>query len=121
MIDLFGTKISDPVIPHNQLPLFDKMDYRRMGHSESPAIVLRENGEKANGVIDIANRYKVVKKPQFTFTSQETGNMFRIPLRCCTMTWAGDIAVISIAEDELHRRTSLWGIFASCRLKLLGF
>jgi hypothetical protein len=119
-INLFGDKIPTPIVRHKQLSLFDKAEYRRVEHG-SPAVILRENGEKTSGVIDVANRHKAMKKPRLAFTAHETGSTFHIPLRCCTMTWAGDIAILSIAEEELKQRTSLWGMFTSCRLRLLGF
>jgi len=113
--DLIGLKIYGTGIPHRQFCLFDKTDFGR-GLPSSPAVVCRENGEKASGKIDVASQYNVLKKPEFTFTAEDTGKMYIVPLRCCTVTWAGDIAVIAISESELMRRTWLWGIFASCHL-----
>jgi len=109
-VDLLGNRIFDPIVPARQSELFDKADFVRI-HWGIPTVVCRENGEKASGGISAANR-----KRQYTFVERETGKTYIIPVRCCTMTWAGDIAVISITDEELSRRTSLWGMFASCCL-----
>ena len=110
-VDLLGDKMSPPATPHRQLVLFDKAEYVRI-HRGIPAVVCRENGERASGAISSA----VAKKGRFTFAEQETGKSYSIPARCCTVTWAGDVAVIAIPEDELFRHVSLYGIFASCCL-----
>ena len=108
--DLFGNRITAPAIPARQLNLFDKAGYIRV-HRGIPAVVCRENGEKASGAISADT-----EKGLFTFAEKETGKTYSIPARCCTVTWAGDIAVITISEAELSRRVSLYGMFASCCL-----
>ena len=110
MINLFGDTISTPAIPARQLSLFDKADYIRV-HRGIPAVVCRENGERASGAISTNT-----EKGQFTFAEQATGKTYSIPARCCTVSWAGDIAVIEIDEMELSWRVSLYGMFESCCL-----
>ena len=85
-VDLLGNRIASPIVPHRQLNLFDKTECRRTVPG-THAIVLRENGEIADGRVDHINQWKTVK--QFTFTAHETGKMYTIPLRCCAVTWAG--------------------------------
>jgi len=107
MINLFGDTIPASATPSRQLTLFDKEDYLRL-HRGIPAVVCRENGEKANGGISV-----IAEKGRFTFEERETGKTYTIPARCCTVTWAGDTAVITITETELSRRVSLYSMFPS--------
>jgi len=109
-VDLLGNKVFAPVVPHRQLNLFDKTDFVRTSRG-IPAVVCRENGERASGEIG-ANTIKGL----YEFREQETGKTYSIPARCCAIEWAGDIAVISIPETELSRKVSLYGIFPSCHL-----
>jgi len=109
-LNLFGNQIYGSSIPHRQLPLFDKTDFIRT-HRDIPAVICRENGERASGAISADT-----EQGQFTFTAYESGKMYSIPARCCEVSWAGDVAVIAIAESELTRRVSLYGIFTSCCL-----
>ena len=109
-VDLLGDKMSPPAIPHRQLALFGKADYVRI-HRGIPAVVCRENGEQASGEVCTA-----IKNGLLSFKERETGKNYTIPARCCSVTWAGDIAVIAITETELSRHVSLYGIFASCCL-----
>ena len=44
------------------------------------------------------------------------GDVYSIPLRCCSVTLTGDSADVAISDKELFRHTSLWGLFPSCRL-----
>ena len=109
-VNLFGDTIPTPAIQARQLNLFDKTDYIRL-HRGIPAVICRENGEKASGAIST-----ITENGRFSFEEQETGKTYSIPARCCTVTWAGDIAIIEITETELSRRVSLYGMFASCCL-----
>jgi len=111
--DLFGNRVYSRATPSRQLTLFDKTEYQRTERG-TLAVIRRENGEKAVGTIDVPNQYKAIKKP--TFTANESGKQYSIPLSSCTVTWVDDIAVISIPEIELSRRVSLYGMFASCCL-----
>ena len=58
MINLFGDTTPAPAVPARQLSLFDKADYIRV-HRGIPAVIYRENGEKASGTTNLVNRYKV--------------------------------------------------------------
>ena len=109
-INLFGDTIPESVAMYRQLIMFDSTDYVRIRRGV-PAVVCRENGERASGEVGADT-----EKGLYTFTEQESGKTYNIPTRYCEVSWAGDIAIISIPEIELTRRTSLWGIFASCCL-----
>ena len=109
-VDLLGNPFIAPVIPSRQLTMFDASDYVRV-HWGIPTVVCRENGETASGGISATNRQR-----EYTFVERETGKTYYIPVRCCRLSWTGDTVVISIDDDELMRRTSLWGMFASCCL-----
>jgi hypothetical protein len=111
MRDLFGNRIPAPIVPHCQLAMFDRTEFA--GAIGMDAIGRRENGEQVYGMLCPLNR---VEKQRLTFVERETGKTYSIPLRCCTVTWADRIAVVSIDDRELFRNTSLWGMFASCRL-----
>jgi hypothetical protein len=109
-VDLLGNQIYVESAPSRQLSLFDKTEFTRTSPT-IPAVVLRENGEQAFGRMDIRS-----PKDKLTFTAHATGKKFTIPLRLCKVTWAGNAAIIDIAEQELGRNVSLYGMFASCRL-----
>ena len=115
-VDLFGNPIPTPAAPALQLTLFDPVDYPRES-SGIPAVVCRENGEKASGQLDMSWAKKPPKymKPTYVFVA-ETGNKYYIGTNTCKVTFAGGVAVIEISEAELSRRVSLYGMFASCCL-----
>jgi len=107
--DLLGNRTYNSV-PSRQLTLFDKTEFTRT-FPAFPAVILREGGEQAFGKIDSRT-----PKKELTFTAHATGNKFRIPLRYCNISWAGNAAIIDIAERDLERNCSWYGMFASCRL-----
>ena len=115
--DLFGYPIYGSDVPSRQLTMFDVSDYSA-GMIGMSAVIRRENGEESHGTLGTLNR---IKDKRLTFVERETGKKYHIPLRFCTLTWTEDIAVVTIDEKELFRHTTLWGMFASCRLKLCGF
>lgn len=111
MIDLFGNNIPDPVPPAVQMSMFGKVEFFRL-HRGNPAVVLRENGEKASGAIMPLES----KKGYVAFTERESGKTYKIPESCCKMTWAADVAILAITEEDLMRNISLSGMFTSCCL-----
>ena len=117
MINLFGETIPAPAVPARQLNLFDETDYIRP-HRGIPAVVCRENGEKASGTIYgiESGWFPSEKKGWILFAEQETGKKYSIPGKCCSVNLAGDIVVIKIDEMELSWRVSLYGMFESCCL-----
>ena len=110
-VDLLGTRVYAPAIPARQLALFDKADFTRT-YPTIPAVVLRENGEKAIGAIDP----RISKA--LTFTANDSGKQYTIPLACCNVTWVGEdkAVIVDIAERDLKQHVSWYGMFASCRL-----
>ena len=72
--------------------------------------VLRENGEKASGVI-VPRSQK--RRDMVAFADSQSGKMYHIPMRCCTRTKAGSIAYIVLTDDDLRLDNSLLGIFTS--------
>ena len=79
-VDLFGNPIPTPAAPALQLTLFDPADYLRES-SGIPAVVCRENGEKASGQLDMSWAKKPPKymKPTYVFVA-ETGSSRRFVL-----------------------------------------
>ena len=108
-VDLLGNRIYEAT-PSRQLTLFDKTEYTRTP-SCNPAVVIRENGEQVFGRVNI----KTPKK-ELMFTSHATGKKYMIPLQYCNIAWAGNAAIIDIAEQDLGKKIDLYGMFASCRL-----
>ena len=108
-VDLLGNRIYEAT-PSRQLTLFDKTEYTRT-HPNFPAVILRENGEQTFGRIDSRT-----PKKELTFTAHATGKKYTIPLRYCNIAWAGNAAIIDIAEQDLGKNIDLYGMFASCRL-----
>jgi len=108
--DLLGNRIYDSVVPARQLSLFDKTEFTRKP-LYFPAVVVWENGEQAFGKIDSRT-----PKKELAFTEHATGKKFIVPLQYCNVTWAGQAAIIDIAEHNLMRNVSWHGMFASCRL-----
>jgi len=109
-VDLLGNPIYGSAVPSRQLSLFDKTDFTRTSRCFS-AVILRENGEQAFGKIDSRT-----PKKELTFTAHASGSTFRIPLQYCNISWAGNAAIIDIAERDLGRNVGLYGMFKSCRL-----
>jgi hypothetical protein len=70
--------------------------------------ILRESGEKINGVIVPGKA-----KKGFLAFADPYGKTYNIPARCCTWTRMGQIAYIVLTDDDLTFDTSLLGIFAS--------
>ena len=109
-VDLLGDQIYGSEVPSRQLSLFDKTEFTRTPPT-LPAVILRESGEQAFGKINVRTT-----KKELTFTAHATGNTFRIPLKHCKISWAGNAAIIDIAERDLGRNVVWYGMFKSCRL-----
>ena len=108
--DLLGNRIYGSAAPVRQLALFDKSDFTRT-YPPIPAVVLRENGEKTIGEIDP----RISKA--LTFTANDNGKQYNIPIACCNLTWIGEKSVIvDIPERNLEQHVSWYGMFSSCRL-----
>jgi len=108
--DLLGNPIHGSVVPSRQLSLFDKTDFTRTSRCFL-AVILRENGEQAFGKIDSRT-----PKKELTFTAHASGSTFRIPIQYCKISWAGNSAIIDIAERDLGKNCNWYGMFKSCRL-----